>query len=155
MTIYKTTEACCETTANCFELQHKLQRTHHIASAMCKLTTEQLNFVAEEIASRYGLLDAYYLTDDVTHVGECAITARLASTISRAKQLGRDESDYWNRYTDHKLDECICNTFEYFLVVTNDFLRDAISDGATEIEWAAALLDDAYQLTDILVVLTA
>lgn len=155
MTIYKTTEACCELTAECFEMQWKLQRVRQIPAKMCTLTTEQLNFIEEEIASRYGLLDAYYHTDDINHVGECAITARLVRSINQAKQLGRDETDYWSRYSDFKLDHCICETFEYFLICTDDFLRDAISGGADEIEWAAALLDDTRKLHEILEVLAA
>lgn len=155
MTIYKMTEACCEMTAECFEMQWKLQRVYQIPAKMCALTTEQLNFIEEEIASQYGLIDAYYHTDDIQYIGECAITARLTRSINQAKQLGRDETDYWNDYHDYKLDQCIRDTFENFLICTDDYLRDAISDGAAEIEWAATLLDDVRELHKILEVLTA
>jgi len=160
MTIYKMTDACCEETLHCFELQYKLQRSYKLAAKISQMTEDQLDFIANEIAFRYGLCDAYYMSFSLEFIGEQATVRQLA--LSFLQDIRNDVSTehrkaFWSNDSEYtlQLDKCIRDCFENFLVVTDDFLADATSSGISELAWQCALYDDVMKLTEILELLVA
>lgn len=160
MTIYKTTDACCDELYHCYELQTKLQRSFHLAAKMSQLSEEQLRFIADEVTYRYGLCDAYYMSFSIDFIGRQAIVHQLALSFIRdiANGVSPDSRyNYWSTTANDsfELDHCIHDCFETFLTITNDFFADAISCGSSELEWQYALYQDVVKLTEVLEALTA